>query len=634
MKGLYNSINTGIEKNAKSTVTLEILEKLENTELYRTIQITKSEIFELNNSKKMFSYFEQEIVRYKSNGEKELPIKSVEQYKSVVEKLIPQKILNGILFDGERMRSLSTNEKSSIDTIESIISDITNRSLLDKTNRILNDLRKDYTKERSKLLKKSGQNNQVLAEQREAIQNSEIDLLELISNSKEELYKLNFKNNEIEEQLLFYEESRSKINKKRELQFKLKTLIELREQHLDDFSSKIRLGFLVPSKNLFNCVRSEMDNYDVPKGLNVDAVNSILEREFCICGEPLDDKHRKHLQDIVVDLPPDNLNATIGEMLKQNETRRNRFINEFEVGFQNYISNDSTIIKLENELIEIQDDIGDTDDAEIKSLDKENRIIGNRIAQIQADLNYHEKSLNEVKQDLKIIDEEINIKNEADVDLSKLNKAIRKIEKYINLTEGIIEHNKSMALNEINELINSGFSKISEDYQRGRRVYITQFFEPRYKLVPYIVSEFDRIRLNMNKQTLASKYKTLDLNIENQLKEAMILESSTSSSTGQAKINALSFVYSIMQYTLKDRGKDIIHRNKQYPLLIDAPLSEISGESLNMISKNLSSFNNQVIVMIDDNTYDMSKENLTNVGKIYRLDKTHENLSTKVVIER
>lgn len=630
---LYNSVlyKTSLEESC--SVTLDVHVKFGDS--MRRMRIKKSEFFSLGINNKMNTRKEYEISKYSLNGEKELPIKDPGMYVKEIEKIIPKKILNGILFDGERMRNLSTNEKSSIDTIESIISDITNRSLLEKLKIELESLRKEYSKERIKVSKKSGGDVNSLLQVKE-------DKIFTRDNLKSKLEKLRNKcqillesQTEIENQLQLIADTAHIINRKKEIQKELKNIKEQSEETLDDFSNKLRYGFLLPMESIFSEAKSLVDNYKVPKGLNVEAVLSILEGDICICGNHLSDESRVKLTSLVQELPPDNLNATIGEMINQNKSKRKNYIEDYRNIYNRLDRQENRIRELNDELAEIEKNLGSFDDSQINDLNKNYKDVNIKIGELNNEINREDKRLSDLNRDIQELEDEVIEKTQNDDDISKVTKYINLIEKYLKLTESIIEHNKSVALNEINELINKGFSLISEDYNLGRRVYITQYSNPKYKLVPFYNYEYERIKKSLKINELQSKYSSMSLEDERQLHEALVLEAATSSSTGQAKINTLSFVYAIMQYTLIERGTETIHLNKQYPLLIDAPLSEISGGSLELISKNLPMFNKQVIVMIDDNSYENSKSHYqSQVGYIYRLDKTSENLTTVVRREK
>jgi DNA sulfur modification protein DndD len=102
-------------------------------QIYR---IKRKREFIKNSTIKVYDYVE--LSKYNQNGELSVPIRDNNEVRKIIERIVPRKVLSGILFDGERMRSLSSEDETSISTIEGIIADITNQDIL---NRVSLDLR-------------------------------------------------------------------------------------------------------------------------------------------------------------------------------------------------------------------------------------------------------------------------------------------------------------------------------------------------------------------------------------------------------------------------------------------------------------------------------------------------------------
>jgi hypothetical protein len=63
---------------------------------------------------------------------------------------------------------------------------------------------------------------------------------------------------------------------------------------VDDFSSDLKYGYYFLVDELFQDVEQLLTDFEVPKGLTVDAIESILEKGVCICHNSIDDHIREH----------------------------------------------------------------------------------------------------------------------------------------------------------------------------------------------------------------------------------------------------------------------------------------------------------------------------------------------------
>lgn len=92
---------------------------------------------------------------FDDNGNKLPPLED-EKCLERIKKIIPRKVLSGLLFDGERMKALSNDDENSRNTIDGFISEITNIEQLSFTKNLIDTVKKDYSRDKSKLLKNEG----------------------------------------------------------------------------------------------------------------------------------------------------------------------------------------------------------------------------------------------------------------------------------------------------------------------------------------------------------------------------------------------------------------------------------------------------------------------------------------------
>ena len=68
-----------------------------------------------------------------------------------------------------------------------------------------------------------------------------------------------------------------------------------------------RQGYLMCCEPVFADVETLLKEYDVPAELTVPAVNNILVRPRCICGNSWTPEMRKTLESLRENLPPDKM---------------------------------------------------------------------------------------------------------------------------------------------------------------------------------------------------------------------------------------------------------------------------------------------------------------------------------------
>ena len=124
----------------------------------------------------------------------------------------------------------------------------------------------------------------------------------------------------------------------------------------------------------------------------------------------------------------------------------------------------------------------------------------------------------------------------------------------------------------------------------------------KYRLVTYVKRKYDDLRTSWINN---GRIKTLEDDglSESEIHENIILEVVEGKSTGQSKVNSLSFAKAILDYSNEAGTTDQLRVSHDYPFLIDSPFTELSGRNLDNVAKNIHTFANQIILMADDKSY-------------------------------
>ena len=249
---------------------------------------------------------------YKENNVKVLPITDPKKVEKILLRVIPQNVLHGIIFDGERMKQLSSITTDAQIAVEAVIKEITNEELFTLIKGDLDSIKSDFRTEFSKLGKK--QNNVRFEQIQSTIQTFEDEIktdnieLEAINKSIEENSKeqgeIHRKLEELKE-VRQYEQERARLTKElAKKEQELKTAV-------DTFYKDLSEGYLLDVSNLVSIVQNNLSEIDIPAGLTVEAVQSIMKRTHCICGTELTQEIKDTLKELLHTLPPDNINSTI-----------------------------------------------------------------------------------------------------------------------------------------------------------------------------------------------------------------------------------------------------------------------------------------------------------------------------------
>ena len=145
------------------------------------------------------------------------------------------------------------------------------------------------------------------------------------------------------------------------------------------------------------------------------------------------------------------------------------------------------------------------------------------------------------------------------------------------------------------------YTLLSED--KGRRIYLCQHEKnDKYRLVTYVKSKFDELKTNWINTGFIKTLEDDGLS-ESEIYEKMVLKVVEGKSTGQSKINSLTFAKAILDYSNEDRSSDNLKISHDYPFLIDSPFTELSGDNPSNVAQHIHTFATQVILMADDISY-------------------------------
>lgn len=555
----------------------------------------------------------QQALRYKdAKGQTSPFIVDPDQIYRILTRIIPKRILHGIIFDGERMKQLSTVDDDAKEAIQGIIKDITNEELFERCRTELADIKRDNNKEEKKIsaanLGKSSSLEAIISDiesAEQAIKFAQVDY-EAKANAKG---KIDTRLMEIAVELKKDETARELEIKRDKLRDKLAFANKQYDGLVQSFNDDLYDAYLLISNNLFDNVENSLQKKDIPEELTVPAVRNILKRDKCICGHDLGEKERALLEELIKSLPPDNVSSTLLEMTRQAKNGGTDVRRKLQRSYKSIEEIQKEIKGIKDELSTISSQlVGEGFSKKAKELENESLDLRAKLIDINRTLSNDQNVIDTKKREIEGLKKQKDSFSKNNAALDYLNKKDTLIRKFEDALEEIDRVNGRNALMNINEKLEKAYREISEDYERGRRIYIVQFNQKsKYRLVSYYANNYSE--LLMADQELIDAFK-LQGRTADEIKEELILKICEPNSTGQSKINTLAFAKAILDYSNEERGEDSVEITKDYPFLIDSPFTELSDGNLEQSSTFIYTFAKQIILFISNDSYVDVKDKL------------------------
>lgn len=542
-----------------------------------------------------------ELSHTEPNGERTIPETNKEVVEEQLSRIIPKSILEGITFDGERMKKLNVADQSK-ETIKNVISLVTNEKLFELCTGEIKDVIGDIRKEKIRINKNSGnvtaeEIEKEIAELEETIEDKEIEMKGISKNQEIVESKLE----DISLQLSQLQDAAKLEQKRKGLEKDLATAKKHFEQNTDQFFKRLVDGYALVADKLVEDVKTSIENVDVPTGLTVEAVKSILRRPKCICGCDMNDEVEKHLTELIASLPPDNISSTLLYMAKQFDGEKKRAKKLLKDSYQAMKSSEEEVAKIKIELSEISSSLVTNVSETIKELEMKRREQDGLMGRLKGDEERCQAMIEKKNKRLKEAQKELEEASGSQDQIKVLDAEQKVLELFMKAILKIGERNSELSLESINGYLTDAYSLLSED--TGRRIYLCQHNKKnKYRLVTYVKRKYDDLRISWINN---GRIKTLEDDglSESEIHENIILEVVEGKSTGQSKVNSLSFAKAILDYSNEAGTIDQLRVSHDYPFLIDSPFTELSGRNLDNVAQNIHTFANQIILMADDKSY-------------------------------
>lgn len=330
-------------------------------------------------------------------------------------------------------------------------------------------------------------------------------------------------------------------------------------------------------------------------GINVEAIDFILNNHKCICGKELveNSDEWETLEDWKKYLPPNNIGFEIEKFTSEikNISRKNE---DFETDFKKARSDLNDYIKghddLVTELETLNNDIGSFD-KDVYALKEKESEYNRKIIDYNLEYRDHERKIKDAKDQIELLKVEQNR-------LIILNEKVIKLTKFKNECDYL--HNK------IDKYCDKKEAQMRIELQKAINDIFKDFYE-------------EKIEFSLD-ENYCIQIKTYDA----ELSEDFM-------SGGQDVAVALAFIGAIIKLNREPDAEDDkllgADSKEEYPLVLDAPTSNFGMKQMESFSQIMPKITDQIIVFINDKDGPILKEKMKNeIGsewEVLKIDTYH-----------
>ncbi|MCG0276146.1 MAG: AAA family ATPase [Thermosediminibacteraceae bacterium] len=527
-----------------------------------------------------------------------------------INRILPEELSRYFFFDGERIGNLSRKDKAGRQELSSAVKSILGLAEFSNAIEHLSNGNKSVLALFRNSLDTESQ------DRAEAIK-KEIDELEIEKENKQkikadiekDIKKYEEKINEIEEILRQNEDTANLQKQIDENNKKIKILEDYKEEKKKRLRDKISgSAFFYFCKPLIEKIEKSLKEFsssiDVVPKIQADTIDYIIERGICICGNKVErgSETYNNLVELKKFLPPYYLGTAINDFLNESNSYKSE-AEEFLPEINNMYEDYRRIVQQINELLD-ENDMIDKKIGEKKNMESYRDAKELYLKQKQK----KERELIDIVARLQNIDKQINDRNRELERLAEKNEKNKFIFLCIEYTKKIIEElqeHYNRKEKEIREKLNEKVNQIFSQMYHGEKRNIVIDDEYNYEIITESVSSElnDKADESRGLETVAS-FAFIGGII------ALAKEKIASKSANKIE-NEEELVIEL--------------ESEPYPLVMDAPFSNLDETHVRNVSKILPEIAEQVIMFIMAKDWNYAKDVLSNkVAALYELKKISE----------
>lgn len=606
---LYDTVNL---QNPNQILNLEVQRDLqpgEDAEVSVEVHIENEEtgeIFKFSKNQK-YRYLEDKglivLGTFKNVSVKENDTwLTLNDYEDQINSMLPSKLSNYFFFDGERIKVIGNQQKKGSQEVGEAVKSILGLEDYNTAIEHLTGPRSVETELRNSVNNSAGQEVENLKRRIEQAD----DLIATLTQSKMNLEaQIDLLKSKKEEKQKLISENQSTYNKQQE---------KLSIQSQKDANERRRISLITEYKQYFNRYYTDffytglsdkidkirnsgvlnIKNEAIPN-MNDKSVLYLIKRGYCVCGEKIaeGDEHYNFLLEEMKKLPPKEVGNSIADFNKD----INIYVNKEK---SDYFKD--TITKRLSDIIEITDEIN-------KNIDQIEKL-SNQL-ESNVDVGQLEREVRDIESKIEDYSRMIGHKNSEIT--TTTNRKIEDDKKLMQLV-GFDEKNR-IILKQI-ELTRKLSERLSVIYKNKEKQLISQLEEEINKYLDKIYAG-ERIMKIHDDYTFHLLYK-----------DGLDDSNDSAESEGLGIVKAISFMCGLFEVA-KQKVNDQAKRESLYPLVFDAPLSNVGSYERKNIMRYLPNVASQIIIFTreEKDLSDIDEETKNKISKIYKINKYSEKYS-------
>lgn len=470
--GKEKLLNKSIVRNMMNRETIDM--KVEVCFIHKNIEqrLCRIQTYERVNNKVVPKESNLKIESKDKNGRWESITTATPQ--NHIDRIFPKSLSSYFLFDGERIRNLGDNNREGKKDIKEAISTVLNLDVLNNSVKHLKGVIKEYEKEYSPEFYNK-ENNDMISDIN--AKESELSIIIETIRTKEnndDLYKDELK--KLSDQLISFEEVKKYELEKVGLEGDLNSHQISKENLISQYKKLFNnnsVGIL--GESLFAATRKYLENFElqdgVIEGISGKAIDQILEKKECLCGESIESGCRIHnaLTELKKFLPPENYGVMVNGLLKNISSlhgKKEEYSLEADRIYNELLALQIEIDKTSNRINEISDYLETNDSETIKNIEKKRKNIVNNCTSLSIEIDQLKTKelvlkaeIKEQKNRLK----EVELSNSAD---QLIQRKIEVVESLILYFEDFYDKQESEVKSHLQDLVGNIFNSImTKDYK-------------------------------------------------------------------------------------------------------------------------------------------------------------------------
>lgn len=403
------------------------------------------------------------------------------------------------------------------------------------------------------------------------------------------------KRDELSEKLLQYgeigEKQKRTLALRKELSLLDSRILEKKKQIFKYFSSNVIYLILDSMEEETRELLKKSDNIDkgIP-GINAKAIQYLLDRKICVCGEKLDENsdHWKKLNDLLTFLPPNsigtelkNFESSLQDIFKRSESFKELFAQKR----KDLSDNESEYKDKMLELVDLNEQIKDVN-LDVNNLKQQESSYNEKITELKVERQKREGNLLNLRQKLKDLEQRKILLESNDSRTKKIQEYCAEAAYLKKRIERFIDRRET----ETKDKLASAINDIFNDFYREQ--------------ISFSIDSNYGVQIHTYNQELTDDF----------------------TSGGQDVAIALAFIASIIRLNSeKDESDDDMEETMEkecYPLVLDAPTSNFGMKQMDSFCEIMPKMTDQIIVFINDKDGPILIEKMkTHIGEKWKINK-------------